>query len=58
MPVTEGLIQGLHKRNADRERATDGGVHPPKPLPPVAVSDLHVLEQALGFRFPALLRSV
>ena len=31
----QGLVRQLQKRNADRERATDGGSHPRKPMPPV-----------------------
>lgn len=52
------LIQRLQERNADRECATDGRIHPRKPKPPVAVKDLRVAERALGFQLPELLRAI
>jgi hypothetical protein len=52
------LIQRLQKRNADRERATTGGIHPRRPLPPVTVKELQVAERAIGFKVPELLRAI
>ena len=52
------LIQKLQDRNADRQRATAGGIHPRKPIAPVAAKDLQVAEQALGFQLPELLRAI
>jgi hypothetical protein len=54
----EALIQELRKRNADRQRATNGYLHPRRRVQPVTVKDLQVLERALGFKLPDLLRSV
>jgi hypothetical protein len=54
----ERLIQRLQERNADRERATDGGIHPRKPSPPVAAKALQAAERAIGFRLPELLRAI
>lgn len=59
MPASdESLIQRLRERNADRERATDGGIHPRKPVRPVAAKALQVAELAMGFRLPEQLRAI
>jgi hypothetical protein len=52
------LIQKLKERNANREHATDGQLHPRKPIPPAATKDIQVAERALGFQVPALLRAI
>jgi hypothetical protein len=52
------LLQRLKERNADRERATDGGIHPGKPIRPVAATQLQTAERALGFALPELLRAI
>lgn len=52
------LIQRLKERNADRQRATDGHIHPTKPVPPVAIKDLQAAERAIGFQLPELLRAI
>jgi hypothetical protein len=52
------LIQKLRERNADRQCATDGRLRPAKPVPPVAAKDLQVVESAIGFRLPELIRAV
>src|SRR5687767_8877702 len=57
-PRDQNLIQRLQKRNADRERATDGGIHPRKPIPPASAKALQVAERALGFKLPDLLRAI
>jgi hypothetical protein len=54
----ERLIQRLQERNADRERATDGGFHPQKPNPPVAAKALQAAERAIGFKLPELLGAI
>jgi hypothetical protein len=57
-PSDKRLIQRLQERNSDRERATDGGIHPRKPLPPVAAKALRAAERAVGFKLPELLRAI
>lgn len=52
------LIQRLKQRNADRERATDGGVHPRKPSPPASNKTLNSAELEVGFELPELLRAI
>jgi len=52
------LIQRLQERNADRARATDGGIHPRKPIPPVAQKQLKVAERAISFKLPELCRAI
>lgn len=52
------LIQRLQERNADRTRATDGHIHPRKPIPPAATEDLEVAERAIGFKLPELLQAI
>jgi SMI1 / KNR4 family (SUKH-1) len=52
------LIHRLGKRNADRERATDGGIHARKPFPPIAPDSLQFAERAVGFKLPELLRAI
>jgi hypothetical protein len=52
------LIQRLQERNADRECATGGHLHPRKPIPPVAAKDLRAAERAIGFRLPELLCAI
>jgi hypothetical protein len=54
----ERLIQRLRERNADREHATAGGIHPRKASPPVAAQALQIAERAIGFQLPNLLRAV
>src|SRR5262245_29109838 len=59
MPASdENLIQRLRERNADRERATDGGIHARKTFAPLATKALQVAERAIGFKLPELVRSV
>jgi hypothetical protein len=52
------LVQRLQERNADRERATDGGIHSLGPRPPVAASALVAAERAIGLELPELLRAI
>ena len=52
------LIERLKERNADRQRATDGYLHPRKPIPPATSKELQAAERALGFRVPELLRAI
>src|SRR5258706_2429905 len=52
------LIQRLRERNADRDCATDGHIHPQKPISAVTTSDLRVAERTLGFKLHDLLRSI
>jgi hypothetical protein len=54
----ERLIQRLKERNADRARATDGGIHPKKCVPPASAKRLQAAERALCFKLPALLRAI
>jgi hypothetical protein len=54
----QDLIQALQERNADRARATDGHLHPRKPIPPAATRDLQRAERVLGFKLPELLRAM
>jgi hypothetical protein len=54
----EKLVQRLQERNADRERATDGGIHSRKPIPPVAASALEAAERAIGLELPEPLRAI
>lgn len=54
----QSLIQRLQERNADRERATDGGIHPRSPRQPVTAMALQVAERVIGFKFPDLLRAI
>lgn len=57
MPLSDQeLVQQLQERNADRERATIGGIHPRKALPPVAAKALQATERAIGFKLPELVR--
>jgi hypothetical protein len=56
--LDQNLIRRLQERNADRERATDGGIHPRKPAPPVAPKALQVAERAIGLELPELLRAI
>ena len=59
MPASDqDLVQRLQERTADRERATDGGIHPRKPMPPAAAKALRVAERAIGLKLPDLLRAV
>src|SRR5262245_61993304 len=57
-PSDNDLIRRLQQRNADRARATDGGIHPRKPFRPTATKELQVAERAIGFKLPALLRAI
>lgn len=52
------LIKRLQERNADRTRATDGGIHPRKPVLPTTVKELQVVEKDLGFDLPDLLKAI
>jgi hypothetical protein len=52
------LILLLQQRNADRQRATDGGIHPRKAVPAVAIKALQAAERALGFKLPDLVRTL
>lgn len=52
------LIRRLKERNEDRERATDGHIHPAEPVPPVSPKGLQTAEHALGFQLPELLRAM
>lgn len=54
----ERLIQRLQERNADRKRATDGGSHPRKAIPPASAKTLQFAERAVGFKLPELLRTI
>ena len=54
----QDLVQQLQMRNADRERATDGGIHPRKPVPPIAAKVLETAERAIGLKLPELLRAI
>ena len=59
MPASDQkLIERLQERNADRERATDGGIHSRKPSPPVAAIALEAAERAIGLKLPELLRVI
>jgi hypothetical protein len=55
-PSEQDLIQRLRDRNADRERATTGGIHPPKAVPPVSAKALQATERAIAFKLPELVR--
>jgi len=55
---TAKLIEALQARNADRPRATDGGMTPKTAFPPVTPKALQRAERALGFELPELLREV
>jgi hypothetical protein len=57
-PSEKRLIQRLKERNSDRERATDGGIHSRKSIPPVAAKALQAAERAIGFKLPELLRAI
>ena len=48
------LIEELRERNADRQRATDGGTHPRRAAPPVTRRELRKTERALGFALPEI----
>ncbi|HEX5105386.1 MAG TPA: SMI1/KNR4 family protein [Pirellulaceae bacterium] len=54
----QGLIARIKERNADRKRATDGGIHPRKPIAPVNAKALQAAERAIGFKLPELLRAI
>jgi hypothetical protein len=59
MPASEqDLVQRLQERNADRERATDGGIHPRKAMRPVAPQRLQAAERVIGLKLPELLRAI
>jgi SMI1 / KNR4 family (SUKH-1) len=59
MPAfAQELVQRLQERNADRDRATDGGIHPRKPVAPVAAKAVQVAERAIGFNLPELLSAI
>ncbi|MGB7323632.1 MAG: SMI1/KNR4 family protein, partial [Rubripirellula sp.] len=52
------LIERLQQRNADRANATDGGIHPRKPVPCVNKRDLLATEESLGFALPEAVRTL
>jgi len=52
------LIQRLQQRNADRERATAGHIHPRKSIAPATTEELQVAERAIGFKLPGLLSAI
>ena len=52
------LIQRLKERNSDRQRATDGHLHPARPIPPTTNRKLEIAERAIGFQLPELLRAI
>jgi hypothetical protein len=52
------LIQQLQERNADRERATTGGIHPRKAIRPVSLEALERAERSIGFKLPELVRAI
>jgi hypothetical protein len=52
------LIQRLQERNADRKRATDGGIHRRKPFLTATTKEIEVAEQEIGFEFPELLHAI
>lgn len=52
------LIQRLQERNADRERATDGGIHARKTMRPLTAKAMQAAERAIGFKLPELLRTL
>ena len=54
----QGLIQRLQQRNADRQRATTGGIHPPQAIPTVTAKALEASERAMGFKLPEFLRAL
>src|SRR5215472_3354144 len=54
----QNLIQRLSERNADRDRATDGGIHSRKLTPPAAIKILRSVELEIGFKLPELLRTI
>ena len=59
MPASDlDLVQRLQERNADRERAIDGGIHPLKPMPPVGAKALKAAERTIGLELPELLRAI
>src|SRR5262245_17782304 len=59
MPASDqNLIRRLQARNADRERATTGGIHPRKPIPSIAARELQLVERTIGFKLPDLLRAI
>ena len=57
-PSTQDLVQRLQDRNADRERATTGGIHSRKAFPPVGPKALQATERAIGFKLPELVRAL
>ena len=57
-PPERDLIERLKERNADRARATDDSLHPPKRMRPATPRALVAAEGAIGFALPALLRAV
>ena len=54
----QDMIRRLQERNADRERATTGGIHPRKAVPPVPAKGLQAAERAIGFKLPELIRAI
>jgi len=54
----QSLIRRLRERNVDRERATDGGIHPRAAVRPAGARALRDSERAIGFKLPELLRAV
>src|SRR5262245_28031452 len=59
MPASDqSLVQRLQERNADRERATGGGIHPRAAIRPAIAKALQVSERTIGFKLPELLRAI
>ncbi len=54
----ERLIRLLRERNADREKATGGGLHPAEPIPPATNKEVRAAERAIGWELPELLREI
>jgi hypothetical protein len=52
------LIQRLKARNAERKLATECGARPAKPVSPATLKNVRIVERAIGFRLPALLRAI
>ena len=57
-PSDKRTIERLQERNADRERATSGGIHRRKAVAPVSAKALQITERTIGFKLPELLRAI
>ncbi|HEV3298888.1 MAG TPA: SMI1/KNR4 family protein [Planctomycetaceae bacterium] len=59
MPASdEKLVQRLQERNAHREGATDGRIHPRTAIRPPTAKAIQVAERMIGFELPPLLRTI